>query len=317
MRKILLATLLCVGVLAHQTQAAEAVSPNLPPQNLPAQEIGANDLLAISVYDAPELTRTVRVGADGEIALPMLKGKIHAEGLMPGSLETSVAEALKAEQILVDPVVTITIVEYHSRPISVVGAVRKPLTFQAEGPITLIDAITRAEGLSNEAGPEILISRTRLDKDGLRAMVEHISVKGLIDDANPDLNPRLFGGEQVRVPEAGKVFVVGNVRRPGAFAVQDTSDTTVLKVLALAEGLSPFADKVAFIYRQTAGSGAKTEIPIELTKIMDRKTPDIPLEANDILYIPDNKGRRMTVTALERLAGFGSSTASGLLIWRK
>jgi len=119
------------------------------------------------------------------------------------------------------------------------------------------------------------------------------------------------------VPEAGKVFVVGNVRRPGAFAVQDTSDTTVLKVLALAEGLSPFADKVAFIYRQTAGSGAKTEIPIELTKIMDRKTPDIPLEANDILYIPDNKGRRMTVTALERLAGFGSSTASGLLIWRK
>ena len=224
---------------------------------------------------------------------------------------------LQAEEILVDPVVTITIVEYHSRPISVVGAVHKPLTFQADGPVTLIDAITRAEGLNTEAGPEILISRTRPDKDGSRSMVvEHISVKGLIDDANPDLNPRLFGGEQVRVPEIGKVFVVGNVHKPGAFAMQDSSATTVLKALALSEGLLPFADKMAFIYRQTAGSTTKTEIPIELTKIMDRKTPDVHLEANDILYIPDNKGRRMTVTALERLAGFGSSTASGLLIWR-
>lgn len=228
MLKALLTAVFCVGVLAAQTSNA----------NLPAQEIGANDLIAISVYDAPELTRTVRVGADGEIALPMLRRKIRAEGLLPGSLETNVAEALRAEKILIDPVVTITIVEYHSRPISVVGAVRRPVTFQAVGPVTLIDAITRAEGLNTDAGPEILISRMRPDKDGsIATLVEHISVKGLIDEADPALNPRLFGGEQVRVPEAGKVFVVGNVRRPGAFRVQETSGTTVLKLLALAEGL--------------------------------------------------------------------------------
>jgi polysaccharide export outer membrane protein len=314
MRKALLATVFCVGIVGAQTRQVPVVENG---SNLPAQEIGANDLIAISVYDAPELTRTVRVGADGEFALPMLKRKIHAEGLLPDILEVSVAQALQAEQILVDPVVTITIVEYHSRPISVVGAVHKPVTFQAEGPVTLIDAITRAEGLSTDAGPEILISRTRPGKDGSQsALVERISVKGLIDDANPDLNPRLYGGEQVRVPEVGKVFVVGNVHKPGSFPVQDSSGTTVLKVLAVAEGLMPFAEKVAFIYRQTAGSTTKTEIPIELNKIMDRKTPDVALEANDILYIPDNKGRRMTLTAIDRLAGFGSSTASGVLIWR-
>jgi hypothetical protein len=49
---------------------------------------------------------------------------------------------------------------------------------------------------------------------------------------------------------------------------------------------------------------------------MDRKAPDVPLQPNDILYVPDSKGRKMTAQTLERLAGFGSSTASGLLIWR-
>jgi len=313
MRRALLATIFLVGIVAAQTRPISDTWS----ANLPEQEIGPNDLIAISVYDAPELTRTVRVSADGEIALPMLKRRIHAEGLLPGTLEASVAAALQDEQIFVDPVVTITIVEYHSRPISVVGAVHKPVTFQADGLVTLIDAITRAEGLRTDAGPEILISRTRPDQDGAQStQVDRISVKELIDDANPNLNLRLYGGEQVRIPEVGKVFIVGNVRKPGSFPVEDGSGTTLLKLLAVAEGLMPYATKQAFIYRQTSGSASKTEITIELTKIMERKTPDVPLEANDIVYIPDNKGRRMTLTALERLAGFGSSTASGVLIWR-
>ena len=98
--------------------------------NLPAQRIAGNDLIAVSVYDAPELTRTVRVGEDGTIRLPMLKKRVQAEGLLPGGLENAIADALSSERILVDPIVTVTILEYHSRPISVVGAVHKPVTFQ-------------------------------------------------------------------------------------------------------------------------------------------------------------------------------------------
>jgi polysaccharide export outer membrane protein len=133
----------------------------------------------------------------------------------------------------------------------------------------------------------------------------------------PELNFRLLGGEEIRVPEARKVYVVGNVRRPGSFAVREGLDTSVLKVLALAEGLMPFARKVAYIYRPSAGGSGKTEIPIELEKIMQRKTPDVSLQPEDMLYVPDNKGRRMTLGALEKLAGFGASTASGVLIWRR
>jgi len=286
--------------------------------NLPAQKIGPNDLIAVSVYDAPEMCRTIRVGADGTIRLPMLRRRVKAQGLMPGALEAAIAEALQVEQLLVDPVVTVTIAEYHSRPINVAGAVRNPVTFQAAGPVTLLDALTRAGGLSPDAGPEILVSHIQPGTDGEQtALVQRISVKGLIDAADPEWNLKLTGGEEIRVPEVSKIFVVGNVRKPGAFPMQDSEETTVLQVLALAEGLAPFASKQAFVYRRDPSSGSKHEIPVELRDILKRKAPDVPLLANDILYIPDNSGRRMTATAVERIAGFGAATASGLLIWRR
>mgnify|MGYP001086303990 CR=1 FL=1 len=292
--------------------------PDTTVANLPAQRIRANDLVAVSVYDAPEFTRTVRVGADGHIRLPMLKRRISAEGLLPAELESAIASALQSEGILVDPAVTVTVAEYHSRPISVAGAVKTPTTFQAIGTVTLLEALTRAGGLLPDAGPEILVTRTQPGPDGTpAALTQRVSVKALLDAADPDANFRLSGGEEIRVPEVGKVFVVGNVKKPGAYPVRDLSETTVLKMLALAEGLAPFASKQAFIIRRDDRSGARSEIPIELRRIMQRKAPDVPLVANDILYVPDNSGRRATVTALDRIAGFGAATASGILIWRR
>ncbi len=305
---------LCAGIAVAQTylpQTGVGANPNLP-----FQEIGANDLIAISVYDAPEFARTIRVTSDGQIALPMMRRKIRAEGLLPDVLETNIAKALVEENILVDPLVTVTIVEYNSRPITVIGAVHKPVTFQAAGPLTLIDAITRAEGLTPEAGSEILITRTRANEDGEPVTkVERISVKGLIDQADVQLNPPLYGGEQVRVPEMGKVFVLGNVHKPGAFHVEDASGTSVLKLLALTEGLLPYTGKLAFIYRRVPNSPELKEVPIELDQIMRRKSPDLPLLANDILYIPESKGKKLTASVLEHLAGAGTNGVTGLMLY--
>jgi len=270
-------------------------------ENLPSQKLGVDDLIAISVYDAPELTRTLRVEADGTIHLPLLKEGVQASGIFPRQLETSIATALKTEQILVDPFVKVTVVEYHSRPISVMGAVHRPVTFQSVGKVTLLDALARAEGLTNDAGTEVLMTRGGL--------VERIPVKKLMKDADPAVNYELHGGEEIRVPEAGKIFVVGNVRKPGGFAVRDANDNSVLRMVAISEGLMPFAAKQAYIYRD------KHEIPVELEKIMQRKSPDVSLEADDVLYIPDNKTRRNTITILYRISAFGAATASGLLIW--
>ncbi|MGA2740330.1 MAG: polysaccharide biosynthesis/export family protein [Bryobacteraceae bacterium] len=305
----------CVLFLAVLAVAPAQVRPAPEPSgaNLPAQRIGANDLVAVSVYDVPELTRTVRVGADGLMRLPMLKQRIKAEGLMPSELEAAIASALVAEQLIVDPFVTVTIAEYNSRPISVAGAVKQPLTFQASGPVTLLEAITKAGGLAPEAGPEILVSRAQSAPDGsVTALVQRVLVKGLIDAADPAMNITLIGGEEIRVPEVGKVYVIGNVKRPGAFAVQGGVESTVLKMLALSEGLTPYASKDAYIYRREA-NGGKNEIQIPLSKIMERKAPDAPLLANDILYVPDNKGRRMTLGALEKVLAFGAGASTALI----
>jgi polysaccharide export outer membrane protein len=300
---------LCAAFVAVLCLLSAQVASRSDGANLPVQKIGADDLVDISVYGSPELTRTVRVSAQGQIRLPMLKRNLQAAGLFPGELESAIAEALRAEQILVEPLVIVTMAEYRSRPISVAGAVKRPLTFQAFGKVTLLEAIARAEGLASEAGPDILITRG--------AETQRITVKALMGGGAPELNPRLTGGEEIRVPEAGRVYVVGSVKHPGAFTLRDASETSVLKVLALAEGLIPFASKEAYIFRRRDGAESKSEIPIALSKIMARKWPDVTLAVDDILYVPDSKGRRLSVSALERIAGFGAATSSGLLIWRR
>ena len=306
-------TLLSMLMFAALVWAQDARRPvmDIGP-NLPSQPIGPNDLIAVSVYDSPEFTRTVRVGTDGFIRLPMLKTHIKAEGLNPPDLENAIATALVDEQILVEPFVTVTIAEYQSRPISVAGAVKMPLVFQAQGPTSLLEAIARAQGLTESAGLEILVSRTLPGPDHKPAPVQRIPVRGLINNADPALNVTLTGGEEIRVPEAAKIYVLGNVKLPNAFPVQAGNSTTVLQILALAQGLAPYAAKVAYIYRPD-GAGKKIEIPVQLDQLMKRKTPDVELMANDIFYVPDNTRRRLTAAALDKIVNIGASASSAVI----
>src|ERR1017187_5892870 len=190
MKSPVLLSLIPAAILLLAPAAAQTTRPAVPDgANLPVQRIGANALVSVSVFDAPELTRTIRVGADGLIRLPMLKQQIKAEGLFPAALEDAIGKALREEKLLVDPFVTVTIAEYHSRPISVSGAVKLPLVFQAEGPTTLLEAIARAQGLREDAGREILVSHSQPGDDNAPVQVTlRVNVRGLIDDADPALN---------------------------------------------------------------------------------------------------------------------------------
>jgi polysaccharide export outer membrane protein len=308
--------LLAGCVYAQQTERAISPGSNFDYtySNLPTQPVGPDDLLAVSVYDSPELTRTVRVDAEGNIRLPMLKDPIQVQGMVPSQLESAIAKSLIKGKVLVDPVVTVTIVEYQSRPVNVVGAVKNPLVFQATRPIPLLDAIARAGGLREDAGSDIVVSQQVLREGKPVRTTETIPVRKLIDHADPSLNVLLHGGEEVLVPEALKIYVVGNVKKPGAYPIKNDEETTILQLLALSEGLTPYSAKVAYVYRRAPG-GTKTEVPVELAKIMKRKSPDVPLQANDILYIPDNKGQRLTAQTIDRLAGLGTATATDYIIW--
>jgi polysaccharide export outer membrane protein len=281
--------------------------------NLPLAKIGDDDLLGVTVYDAPELTRTVRVTPEGNIWLPMVKQPIHAVGLNLQDLEEAIAAALIRDHVLVDPIVTVSLVESRSRPIAVVGAVKSPLTFQATGNVTLLDAISRAGGLGENAGSEILVSRETPGTDGKSmTLTQRIRARGLIDDVNPSLNLSLQGGEVIRVPEAGRVFVMGNVKKPGTFYLTDGPEITVLKALALSGGLEAHTGHQAYIYRMESGVGGRNMMPVELRRIMDHKSPDVALQANDILYIPEAKGR-ISASVLETSLSIAVAVAVSLL----
>jgi polysaccharide export outer membrane protein len=281
--------------------------------NLPIMPVGVDDLIAVQVYDSPELTRTVRVSADGTIRMPMLKQKIKIDGMMPSVIETAIAKQLEDEGILVDPVVTVSVAEYRSRPISVTGAVKNPTTLQALPGTTLLDAITKAEGLSEDAGDVILVSRSIPGVDGkVNKMTQRISAKGLLENTDPSLNIPLQGDEQVLVPDAGRVYVVGNVKMPGAIKVHEAGDITVLKALAMSQGLDRFPNKMAYIFRRE-GAPNQDGIPVELSRIMDRKSPDVSLQPNDILYVPEDKRKKMTLGTIEKVFGIGSATIPAVI----
>jgi polysaccharide export outer membrane protein len=177
--------------------------------------------------------------------------------------------------------------------------------------MTLLDALSMCEGLAEDAGPDILVTRNRNVNGNATRVTQRISVKALMAGLDPSLNVTLEGGEEIRVPQAGNVYVVGSVKKPGVFAVREADRSSVLRALAVSEGLLPYAGQMAYIYRRQDAQTPGHEIPVELKKITERKSPDVTLLPGDILYVPDRSGRRNFMAAMERVllvsAGLGSA----------
>jgi protein involved in polysaccharide export with SLBB domain len=216
----------------------------------------------------------------------------------------------------VDPFVTVNVVDYHSRPISVGGAVRNPVIFQAVGKVTLLDALNRAGGLlvdnaSGLTGSEIVVSRPNGDSGP--PLVQRIPVKALNAGTDPELNIELIGGEEIRVPEIARLVVTGNVTQPGVYPVLDPIEmNTVKSAIGQAKGLAQYWGTTGYIYR-TDEKGSVHEIKIPLRDIMGRKAPDVTLQARDVLYVPDASNRRITQEIVTMLMGLGPAFTNALI----
>ena len=185
----------------------------------------------IAVTDSPELSQSFRVDPRGNLNLPLLREPLHAAGLLPDALRDKLTAALRAQHLLVNPVVDVAVVEYRSRDVTIAGAVKTPVTIQDVGDLHLLDAMSQAGGLLPEAGPEITVEQAGGNS-------QRISVRELFDGLHPELNVAVTAASRIRVPVCERVFVVGDVKRPGAFPFLDSKDTTVLQLLALSGGLT-------------------------------------------------------------------------------
>lgn len=303
--------------------------------------IGAGDLLGIEIFDVPELSRDVRVNETGFVAIPLIPVKVQAGGLTPFQFQDKLAELLQVNGLVTHPQITVTVKEQHSEPITVIGAVKTPLTIQAVRQINLLQALSQAGGIADDAGSKVLITRklslaapnssapdsTTGDagtKDTAKSLsaepppgIENtitIDINDLLDSGDPKYDIPLLGGDVITVPRAGVVYAVGAVEHPGGFVMQsDRQQLTVLKVLSLAGGLTTTAKGAnAMILRQAPGSSQREQLPVDLKKILALKSEDLSLRQNDILYVPDSTGKH----ALRRSAEVAIAIATGAAIIR-
>jgi polysaccharide export outer membrane protein len=310
---VLLLSLALGAAFGQDNSPTRALGLPMESANLPVQKIGPQDLIGIQVYDSPEFSRTIRVLDSGEIRLPMIPEPIKVSGLYPDDISVLIQDALKRAHLLVDPFVTVTVAEYHSRPISVTGAVKLPTIFQAIGSVSLLDALAKAGGPADNAGGELVV--TRPNGPNGAPSVQHIPIKALNTGTDPLLNVPLQGGDMVLVPVIGTVVVAGNVHLSGIYPVQDSGTTTVMTAIAQAQGLGDYKPKKVYIYRPDS-QGVKKEIEVDLSEILKRKKPDVTLQARDVLYVPDNNGKKNFDIWMDRIAGVGTGAATGSLIYR-
>lgn len=286
--------------------------------------IGSGDLLHIDVFDVPELSRDVRVSDAGDISYPLIPGKIQTSGQTPFQLEEKLEQLLIENGLVSHPQVSVFVKEQNSQPISVVGAVQHTMVYQVMRPTTLLEVLSAAGGITDDAGSEILITRpappeqarieptsTKSDPSSEQQIIT-IRLRDLLESGNSVYNIPLYGGDVVSVPRAGIVYVLGfGVAQPGGYVLQSRGEqVTVLKAIALAHGLTTFAKaNDAVIMRTNPVTGNRDQIPVRLKEIQNRKADDVPMKSNDILYIPDSAGKKALARGAQAALGIGTQVA--------
>lgn len=276
-----------------------------PPQTIPSQRtteiakpverkaqdyaIGAQDLLSIVFLEAADLSRDARVGPDGTVSLPYLAERVVLGGLTLNQAEELLKRKYQEAGILNQPNISITLKELVSKPVTVMGAVRNPGVFQLGATLSLMRVITQAGGFAEDAGTIVQVARAGAASQDqvIRVRIEDLRM-GLLEANIP-----VFGGDMINVLPAGAVYVVGAVNKPGRHTLRsDTEQMTVLRLLALAEDTKRTAKLDGAVILRKDENGATKEIPVDLKKILQRKAPDVPVMANDIMFIPDSMGKR-------------------------
>jgi len=246
----------------------------------------------------------VRVADSGDISLPLL-GAVHVGGLTVRQAELLVQDSLSKGRYFTNPQVSIFEREYGTQGISVLGEVQKPGIYPLPGARKLFDAISAAGGVTPRAGNRITIThRSRKPGEETVTMPPNQTFP-------PQTNVDIFPGDTVVVSKAGIVYVVGDVRLPGGFVLEN-SDLTVLQAVAMAQGANSTAklDNTILIRKTTDGP---REIAVRLSQIMSAKSPDIKVQPDDIVFVPRSTGKAAARRGLEAIL----QTVTGVAIYRR
>jgi polysaccharide export outer membrane protein len=254
------------------------------------------------------MTQTIRLSAGGEITFPYL-GTVVAKDMTASELEETLAKQLREKNLIKDPQVLISVVEYHAKPIYVLGEVDRPGQYIMTQQLYLMDAILLAGGLdftaarygflhrrdeTSEPLPESSITikpTTFVAAPG--SQVVKIDLRPLKEGHVLDPNPALHAGDVFLVPER-KVelcYVVGDVGRPGAFELPEAQDLLVTQAISSAGGPTKTAKMSEGILVRYSENGERREIPVDFAAILNGREPDFKVQSDDIVFIPGSAAK--------------------------
>jgi polysaccharide export outer membrane protein len=278
--------------------------------------IGPGDILDIRFYNRPQLSGTLRVGMSGKIQMPLIENEIQAACRTESELAKDIATVyLKYQR---NPYVDVTVKEYASTPVAVVGAVDKPGRFQLTRRIRLLELLAFAGGPTDKAGGQIVVAHTggfamcgepaKQDTKVETASSEGFIYYNLKDTLRGDerANPWVEPGDMVSITESDQAYVVGNVFKPQPVALKE--QVTVSQAIAMAGGTLPSTKSNQIrVFRKIPGTTGQKLIIVDLGAIKQRKAEDIALQANDIVDVPTSTGKKVMSSILTGLSGGMSS----------
>lgn len=273
--------------------------------------LGPGDQLSLSIPGLEDQynNKIFRIDAGGETTFPLV-GRVHASGLTTAALEIELQTRLNP--ILKDPEVVVAITSFGSQPVSVLGSVRNPGIVQLQGRRTLFEVLSMAGGLLPDAGYAAQVTRslangaiplpnTQQDSKA-QVSVASIRLKNIINKPDGSENIEILPGDTISVPKAGVVYVVGSVAKPGGFTLDENESLSALQAVSLAEGLqTTSASSKAKILHAVPGSATRTEIPVNLNRLMAGKSSDMQLYAGDILFVPTSNAKKVGFRTMEAI----------------
>jgi polysaccharide export outer membrane protein len=263
--------------------------------------IGRGDTLHLKVLEAPELEQSARVTDSGALTL-ILGGSVQVAGLTPVEAAIAIERVLVEDHYVLTPHVSVTLDQTVTQNVTIMGQVRSPGSYAIATPRPILDVLALAGGLTDVADRKVTIQRHATKERSLFIAS---------NSANTELDATVtvFPGDTVIVPKADVVYILGDVDRPGGIAmVTNDSKLSALQAISLAGGTPPNAvPSHARLIRKQA-DGSHVELPLQLSAMQKGKQPDIPLQADDIIYVPFSYTRNMAVGA-GSLVGSTSSAA--------
>jgi len=314
------------GQEAATPAPAIVATPGTGQEAVQAEEmlIAPYDLLFIQVFDVEQMTHEYRVSGSGAVDFPLLPDPVPVAGLTPQQAAKAVAQKCIAAGVLSHPEISVTVRESRLHSVAVAGAVKNPQIYSVFGRISLLDLLTMAGGVENDAGSVVTVSRGEVSERVLAARsgeaqaagtpagaaaTLNINLQRLLENGDPSLNVDVYPGDRVTVQRAGVIYVLGAVNRAGGYLLSEArQNMTVLKAVALAGYLGQFAKgKNALLLRNdpSAPSG-RDLIPLNLKAMLKGNLSDRPMQNNDILFVPDSTMMR----ALHRTADFAGMAAT-------